>query len=178
MADTPAEDLKAALHSALANGKYHSDREAHLDFWDRAITFGVLLTGGVAFFELFGEKYQKFGGAVLGLFALAQLVFNLSINARNHQILKKKYFEISASLENGSICPKEARSKMLLLAGEEPPPYCAVLAIAEHWADEILSSEKDVPPCGLGFLPRITRHWLRHEGLSNRKPKISSLEVS
>jgi len=161
--DTPA-GLNEAKHGAFTNGKYHADREAFFDFWDKSITFGVLLTGAVAFLDVFGNSFQKVGAAVLGVFALLQLVAELSKKARDHSTLKKLYFELAAKMESGELAANAAGAAMLRLAGEERPPYCALHAIAENWATRAIYGDGKPLPCRIGRFQRILRNWSRFEG--------------
>ncbi len=151
MATVTTAAINEAKFCALLNGKYHADREAFLDSWDRLITFGVLAAGATAFLDVFGVHFQKLGAASLALFALVQLVYGLPVKARKHAFLRERYFEISSRLANGDLKAAAANGSMLNLAGQEDPPYFAVHAIAENWATRAVYGDKKPLPCKIGL---------------------------
>lgn len=163
MATHPSAEVKQSQHNALLNSRYHADREAFFDAWDRYITFGLLLTGGAAFLKIFGDAAQTTGAAVLTIFALARIVFEIGKKARLHSDLRRRYFEVSAQLEEGNTSPQEANAEMMRISGKEPPIYCAVHALAENWATTAIYSDEKKIPCRVGWFASVTRHWLRHE---------------
>lgn len=163
MARHAPSTIDRARHAALMNGKYHADREAFLDFWDKLITFAVLAAGGTAFLDVFGQANQKLGAATLTIFALVQLVYSLPVKARKHANLRERYFDIAARLANGSLAALQAESEMLLFAGQEDPPYCAAHALSENWATTAVFGPIKTLPCEIGFLRKSLRHWLRQE---------------
>ncbi len=172
MASNPAlEEVKRARYYEYLNGKYHSDREAFYDWWDKLTNFFVLATGAVAFSEVFGGATQKIGAAAIGLFALAQLVFSLSLKARQHLQFKREYFEIASKLEAGELAPTQAHAQMTRIAGDEPPPFMALHAICENWAKQAVYGDSEPIPCRVGWISRLTRHVWRH---SSRDYSVSS----
>ena len=166
MADVKALTVQTSKKNAFTNGKYHADRESFYDFYDKWVNFGVLVTGAVAFTDVVGQHWQKLGAAVLFIFALAQLVFRLSAQARKHGELKQRYFAIAAFIENKNMSPKVADAEMLKLAGEEDPPYFALHALAENWATLAVFDDDRPKPCEVNWFRRITRNWLRHSDVS------------
>lgn len=158
----PVDEVKRARFYAYLNGKYHSDRGAFYDWCDKLTNFGVLVTGAVAFSDVFGDAAQKLGAATLGLFALAQLVFSLSVKAREHFQFKREYFSIASRVEAGKLKPRQAFAEMTRVAGDEPPPFMALHAIAENWAKMAIYGDSEPPPCRVGWFAILTRHVWRH----------------
>ena len=93
---------------------------------------------------------------------MAQLVFSLSLRARDHLQLKREYFGIASMLEAGNISPQDAFAKMTKLAGEESPPFMALHALAENWAYTAVYGSNKGERCKVGWFRRYTRHILRH----------------
>ncbi|MFM7348945.1 MAG: hypothetical protein ACKO01_05585 [Erythrobacter sp.] len=164
MASNPSldDEVKRARFCAYLNGKYHSDREAFYDWWDRVTNFCVLATGAVAFSDVFGGAAQKLGAAAIGLFALAQLVFSLSLKAREHLQFKRQYFDIASKLEAGEIEPAQAHAQMTRISGDEAPIFMALHAVCENWAYSAVFGNDGPPRCRIGWLARITRNFWRH----------------
>jgi hypothetical protein len=164
LASDPSLEVKQAKAHAFLNGKYHADREAFLDSWDKLITFGVLLAGAVAFADIFGSSSQKVGAALISLFAFLQLVYSLQLKVRKHSEQRMKYFEIAARLEVGSLTAAEALADMIRLSGEEDPPYFAVHALAENWATRAVFGDDRPFPCKVSWLRNKLRHYVRQDG--------------
>ena len=167
MASIPTVDeVKRARYCAYLNGKYHSDREAFYDWWDKLTNFLVLATGAVAFSDVFGSAFQKVGAGAIGLFALLQLVFSLSLKAREHLQFKREYFSIASKLEAGELDPAQAHALMTRIAGDEPPPFMALHAICENWAKLAVYGSDEPAPCEVGWFARLTKNVLRHSSAS------------
>lgn len=166
MADiTTAPEIKGAKWNAFTNGRYHADREAFLSFWDRAITFALLCAGTSVIVSSTPEYVKTFSAVALTIFALAQLVFELSRTAQRHSYLRDSYFKVASDVERGSISPNEAQARMLELAGTEDPIYCTAHLLAEQWAYEAVYGRPQKKAKKIRFLRKLTRHYLRHANL-------------
>lgn len=165
MADDTPPEITAAKYEAFANGRYHADRESFLDSCSRLITFGILVTGGLAFFQIFGDSAQAFGVGAMSVFALAKLVWSPDSRARTHNSLRKRYFDLVAQLTEEAITAKQAQAKMLRMAGEEEPPFCAVHALAENWASEAVLGKDRPLPCRVKPILKFSRHIFRYDGI-------------
>ena len=160
--NSSVDEVKRARFCAYLNGKYHSDREAFYDWWDKATNFLVLATGAVAFTDVFGGATQKLGAAAISLFALVQLVFSLSLKAREHLQFTRQYFDIASKLEAGELDPAQAHAEMTRISGDEAPIFMALHALCENWAHAAVYGNAEHPRCEVGWISRLTRNLWRH----------------
>jgi hypothetical protein len=166
VATDPPRAIKAAKFSALLNGQYHADREAHLDWWHRLFMFAVILLGASAVIDVLPQWARVTASIGTAAIGAADLLFDLSVRARNASFLRKSYFEIAAALEEGGIQPDKAEADMLRLAAEEEPPYKAAHALAENWATCAVYGGDEPLPCSVSTWRRLTRNVLHHAGHS------------
>lgn len=163
-ANSTAGPVKSAKFSALLNGQYQADREAHLDWWHRVLMFSVIMLGASAIIDVLPEWARVVASIATAFCAAADLLFDLSVRARNASFLRKGYFEIAADLESGAIGAQQAEAAMLRLSAEEEPPYRAAHALAENWATGAVFGAERPLPCKVRKWRRITRHYLHHAG--------------
>lgn len=123
--------------------------------------FVLIIIGSAAFSGLVDSHIKPYFGLITAALAAVDLVFGLSVKARDHGFLREKYFEISAQIEEGRLNANEARAQMMRLSSKEEPPYYASLAVAENWAHLILyqTERTDVE---LSNFDRLTRNLFRH----------------
>lgn len=162
--DTASRAVAAAKVSALLNGQYQADREAYLDWWHRVFMFAVIVLGASAVFELLPSWARLSASLATAVTGAADLLFDLSVRARNAAVLRKGYFEIAAELEAGEMNAQQAETAMLKLSADEEPPYKAAHAIAENWATRAVFGTSAELPCNVTRWQRLTRNLLHYSG--------------
>jgi hypothetical protein len=162
--DEATGKVAAAKVTALLNGQYQADREAHLDWWHRIFMFAVIVLGASAVFELLPAWARLTASLATAVTGAADLMFDLSVRARTAAVLRKSYFEIAAALEAGEMNAQQAKTAMLRLSAEEEPPYKAAHAIAENWATRAVFGTGADLPCNVTRWHRITRNLFHHAG--------------
>jgi hypothetical protein len=161
--NSPATPVEAARIEALANGRYHADREAHLDTVHNLLIALVIILGASALGDLFPAWGKAAAGAATVIAGTLDLVLKLVERARAHAVLREKYFEIDARLQATGASAASAKQAMSALAGKEEPPFMAAHAVAEVWATmSVLGSA--AAPCCIPPRRRFLRHWLRQNG--------------
>jgi hypothetical protein len=105
------------------NGRYHADREAFLDGCHRWAMFTIIVLGASAFSDLLAEWAKHTAALASAVLAAIDLVFDLSVRARNHASLRESYFHVAANLESDRISAAAAQGEMMILAAKEEPPY-------------------------------------------------------
>jgi hypothetical protein len=136
---------------ALRNAHYHMAREKWFVWWDRIITYLIILAGtGVVSSFLNSSALLGFLIAALGG---AQLVFDCAGGARIHNGLRKRYLEMAASIERQEACDDVFCRKIDALHAnimmDEPPVYRALEALAHNQITDALlgkDGEKDKSP--------------------------------
>jgi hypothetical protein len=162
---SPAK-VKAAKFSALLNGQYQADREAHLDWWHRILMFAVILLGASAVVDVLPKGAQVAASICIVASGAADLLLDLSVRARNASFLRKGYFEVAAGLEEGALTASEAEARLLRLSADEEPPYKAAHALAENWAMGAVYGTNKVLPCRVNWWRRKTRNFFHYEGVN------------
>lgn len=130
------EDEVLLRHNVLRNALYHQARRRWFEAWSRWLNFVVVLLGTAAA----GALAASFPGGVAGLgvatalVGAAQLAFDFSGKARDHQVLQRDYYDLLARIEAVTDAGPEAlaawRGDMIRLAAGEPPTLRAVDAKA------------------------------------------------
>lgn len=165
MADNaPSAIAGHARVEALANGRYHADREAFLDTWRRGIAFLIIVLGAAAIVDVTAAEWRWTLGFAVTILASADLVMDLSAGARTHGYLRRQYFEIVGAFETGELDPAIGRARMMALAADEPPPYLAAHAVAENWATRAVLGPDAAVPCLITRPRRLLRHYWRQDG--------------
>ena len=156
--DATAAAVAGARWQALTNGHYHSQRESFVGLIDRLLTFAMLVSGAGAVTTELGKASISWLAIAVTVFAAAQLVFAIGPTARNHAVMREKYFSIAADLEAQKLVSSLAMSEMLRFAGQEGPIYHAVHALSENWGKCAVYGE------GAGGLCKVSlpRRFLRH----------------
>lgn len=106
-----ATALEKVTVSCLANAHYHSSREAYLDTVHRWFMFFVIALGAAALTDalpklidlVFGTTinpalFKEACAAFVAIIAALDLTFDLSNRARSHAMMKRRYYELLASV--------------------------------------------------------------------------------
>ena len=91
MATHSAAKIKAAKFSAVLNGQYQADREAHLDWWHRILMFAVILLGASAIVDVLPPRASLLASICVVVSGAADLLLDLSVRARNASFLRKSF---------------------------------------------------------------------------------------
>ncbi|HEX8126371.1 MAG TPA: hypothetical protein VF548_12385 [Allosphingosinicella sp.] len=174
MASNPPSLADQARTEAFANGRYHADREAHLDLVHRWIIFAVIVLGASALVEQFPPWVKAATAASTAALGAFDLLFMLVERARAHAVARERYFEIAADLCLPNSSVEKAQQAMLMLAGKEEPPYLAAHALAENWAKEAVLGAHAPPPLYVSPMRKMFRHWARQDGadFANASPAV------
>jgi hypothetical protein len=132
---------------------YHSWRKNFLDRLNRILSFTVIVTGATAFSDLANQIGFAHGSqALAGVAALAgalQLVFDFGVQAREHDFLQRRFYELVAEITECTD-PDEAsvaewEGELFRLYAEEPTMMRALDAMAYNAISESVgASDKRV----------------------------------
>jgi hypothetical protein len=138
-AETATQTLKDGLRcDLLMNARYHSVREAFLDSVHRVLMFLIIVLGAAAISNLFNAPFVKeVFAACAAVFAALDLTADLSNRARQHALMKRRYFEMLADLTTGQ-SPVEIEAKMHRCSAEEEPAFHALLSLSWNAAQEMV----------------------------------------
>jgi hypothetical protein len=137
---TSDEEVACVKFDCLMNARYHATREAFLDNVHRWFMFGVIAFGASAVIDAFGGVWWLKGIFGLGATILGalDLTFDLSNRARAHSLMKRRYFELLADIEEERKTPEEARACLHRYSADEEPAYHAVIASSFNSAQEMV----------------------------------------
>jgi hypothetical protein len=125
------------------NARYHASREAFLDAVHRWFMFAVIVCGAGSVVGAF--QWVPHVGAALGAFAAAfgaaDLSFDLSNRARNHALMKRRYFELLADLRDGTKTLDAAQACLHRYCADEEPAFHALLMGSWNAAQEMVYGE-------------------------------------
>jgi hypothetical protein len=134
------DEINALKSECLMNARYHATREAFLDNVHRWFMFGVVALGASAVIDLFSDLKGLFalGATLLGAL---DLTFDLSNRARAHSLMKRRYFELLADIEEARKSPIDARGCLHRYSADEEPAYHALIASSFNVAQEMVYGE-------------------------------------
>lgn len=129
-----------ARFDALRNALYHTERRSFLDLLNRIISLAVIVLGAGVVSKVskqigIEEVYIELGVVIA---ATAQLVFDFGGQARKHDFLQKRYYELLAEIESNFRPTEDDKikysAKMALICSEEPITMRALDAVAYNQA--------------------------------------------
>jgi hypothetical protein len=140
-AATPAV-IDALRCDLLMNARYHSSREAYLDTLHRVLMFLIIVLGAAAVTDLIGPApwahiAKGAAAAFAVVFAAIDLTADLSNRARQHALMKRRYFELLADLIANKK-PLDVESLMHRFSADEEPVFNALLATCWNAAQEMV----------------------------------------
>ena len=154
--------------------RYQHRRQSHYESFHRWLMFFIIMFGSSAFtasidhpgFPDWLVGLPEWFGLASAALAAVDLVWGLSHKARDHQLLRKKFSELAAEIEErGSEIDSETinawRAKRIRIESDEPPTFWAV----EHdCANEVAvawgHNDHYVP---LPLRKRLLMNWLRFD---------------
>jgi hypothetical protein len=162
-------DLSGVRFNALRNAHYHMARQAWFDRLNRFCNFLVIIAGTAIAYQV-SQRLDWVGFLVAFLTTAVgalQLVFDFGGMAHRHEILKKKYFDVAARIEElkkPTIAAKaKINSNLISISAEEPPSFRALDAIAHNQiVDAIHGNEGKAYKCKVTSWQHVTRHFLYH----------------
>lgn len=158
--------------NALRNALYHTARRQRLELWSRMTNFAVIVGGASAVVDVARDSDAGVWiGLAIAIIGASQLVFDFSGRARTHELLQKQYYSIMSSLKEQDSPDRIFRAKMegemLRIAGEEPPTYRALDAIAYNEAcDALHGLEGQKHRLKVRWWQSITAHLIHHNNVS------------
>ena len=163
--------IDALRFQALRNALYHTARRRVLEGWGRWLNFLVIVGGAASVTQALQASAAGpwMVGIAITVVGALQLVFDFAGRARSHEILQRRYYDLLGRIEETGEAPDAARaafaSEVARIAGEEPPTYRALDAIAYNEAlDALHGGGAGHQKCRMSRWQSLTRHWLHHNG--------------
>ena len=152
-------------HDVLRNALYHTARRRHLEAMGRTMNFIVIIAGAGALADFIPKDYITVVKSTLAAVTLVtgsiQLVYDFSGQARLHEFLQRRFYEILAKIEsNTSISEADIhriRGEITVIYADEPPTLRALDAVAYNAASDSLGGDYRVR---VSWLQSITRQYL------------------
>ena len=168
-AATPLE----AVTISSTNAHYHASREAFLDTEHRWFMFLVIALGAAALTDalpklvnaIFGIQFDpilfKEGcAAAAAIIAALDLTFDLSNRARNHAMMRRRYFELLANIREGHKTPEQGRVCLDEFSADEEPAY-RVLYLSSWNAAQKTVFGNNALKIRISFWANIFKNWWR-----------------
>lgn len=137
--------IKDLHFDALRSAIYHSSRRRFLDLLNRTLSFVVVASGSVALVALWYDP--PWFAAAAALAGLLQLVFDFGGEARSHEFLQRRFYELIAEITETLDATDQDlvrwKATLIRLYGEELPPMRALDAIAYNAAVDSLGYPKE-----------------------------------
>ncbi|MDR7125524.1 hypothetical protein J2X53_002355 [Pseudorhodobacter sp. 4114] len=132
------EDL--ARFELLRCAMYHEDCEAWFAFLHRASTGLNILLGTAAVATVINQSpaWAVASGVAIALLSVLSLVWDYAGRARDHKVLRQRYFHLMADLESGSATPERVKTGMAAIYADEPPTNTAVNTVAHNRAGRLM----------------------------------------
>lgn len=169
-----AHDPENIRFNVLRNALYHTARRLRFERLNRWFNLAIILLGATAMSDVLGRMGVPafVVGAAVAVLATLQLVFDFGGSARDHRQLQREYYDLLADIE-ASVEPDATQcalwySRMIRIAGEEPPVMRAVDAKAYN--DAIGAMEMDQEQrLHIPLVHRLLQNWVSFEGYTYRK---------
>ncbi len=176
---TPREEIE---FDALRNALYHTSRRLHFEFWNRVMTFVLVLGGTGTILDVINKQSnaQVILGVAITVLGTLQLVVDFPAAARQHHDLQRRYYDILGRIKDKVTLTEEecaaVKGELMRIFGDEPPIYRAADAVAHNEANAIIWGDERRDRCvQVGWW----RYRCRHLSHQNRwapqyvKPKTS-----
>lgn len=175
--DIPMTDLSYDVRdpdliraAALRNIHYHSGRRLFFDRLGKFANFAIVLLGAGATSSLTLQAGidPVLIGASIAFIGGLQLVYDLSGQARNHQLLQKEYVGILADIERCThpdyeICCRWI-ADMVEISAEEPPIMRALMAKAHNTSVDAMACLDADQKLIVPFWQSFSGYFFSHEG--------------
>ncbi len=179
-AATEADEIGIKAHNLrfdlAADIAYHAIREQFCARFNRVLT-GIQVFLGTSAVAAMVAEWSARSIWLVGISALAGvllLVIDPAGAAREHRALRTRLHSIRAGLEEFGETEealRKARASMVRIAGESPPAYRAVSAMAYNNAVNAMYPEEEAAKhrYKIGFWRRVAAHWLPMRGMAFKK---------
>ena len=154
--------------NALRSALYHGERERFFDARHRWISFFVIVFGSGAAGSIAAENNQI--AFVLAIFAALSsgfsLAFDPSGHAREHGYLRRKFYELLASIETCADNDEELRNlsaKLTMLYGEERPHMKVVNLVAYNDAGDSIYGVGEKERFIIPWWRAVTKNFFSHD---------------
>lgn len=157
--EAPLTDIAKLRITLLRNVRYHEDREGYFGCTNRAMSFGVVMTGTAAFAAFSRDRAAGWGVAISVLtsaIGAIQLVFRRTTQEHLHASMRKSFLGLLAELNDSNVAA--IRTKADLLYRDELPTFYACDAIAFNAAQRALGRKTYLV---VPWWARCVRHWWR-----------------
>lgn len=165
----PTSTIRSVQTKCLMNARYHAAREAFLDSVHRWFMFGVVASGagavtGFASFLGEAEWLNAVFGTLAAVLGALDLTFDLANRARMHALMKRRYFELMADLEEGQKSIAQVEVCVHRYAADEEPAYHALLTASWNAAQEMVYGDKE-DQYNIPWFHRKFQNFFRFEGV-------------
>ncbi len=151
------------------NAHYHAGREAFLDNVHRWLMFGVIAFGAAALVDIFPDaertSIKPALSAIAAMLGALDLTFDLSNRARNHSMMRRRYFDLIADVREGIKTTAQAKVCLDRYSGDESPPYIALLFACWNQAQKSVYGF-DAKQAEIKWYVRLTKNLFRWASLS------------
>ena len=152
-------NIEALDFSVEKSMRYHQRRRGHYEFCHNAFMFLTIISGSAAFAELSANF-----GAAAAIFAAIDLVWGLSHQAKNHEILFRRFSELAISIRTTRAPTAELHAewvrKRIDIETDEPPIYWALEAACDNEVRRAWGKDNELVHINWWYL--LTMYWLRH----------------
>ena len=134
--------------------RYHMKRVSFIQFWQRIFKITLLLSGSGAFFSLASKNTELafYGSMVVAIVAATENAINLPENARIHNNLYKKFFNLSIKMNKDNNTEENYlkwRQKRFQIEREQPPELDALNVRCHNEECESRDLLEDIRKIGL-----------------------------
>lgn len=166
----------ATRFDVLRSALYHTARRRWFDGLARFLNFVVVIAGAASLSDIVPKAHSDVLRSVSAIVTLLagtlQLVYDFAGQARTHEILQKRFYELLAEIEateNTEGREQEWKARFLKICADEPPMLRVLDAVAYNEAADALDTD-----WRLRITPwqSIVRHFLAFNGTSFPWSKI------
>lgn len=145
--------------------RYHQRRRNFFEWLHKGVMFFVIVFGSAAFASLLG--WSRFFGALTAVLGAADLVFNFSHRARDHEILYRRFSELASDMKKEQKPSEDQiiqfQRRRIAIEADEPPIYRALEASCDNEATIARGWEKDNGLILLSFTQRTFMNFFTFE---------------
>jgi hypothetical protein len=173
-----APAIESAIISCLTNAQYHSCREAFLDTVHRWFMFAVIALGAAALTDALPKVLLTLSGITVdpsvlkevfaagaAILAALDLTFDLSNRARAHAMMKRRYYELLASMREGHKTPDHVQVCLEQFSADEEPLYRVLFLACWNSAQQSVYGDKALR-FKISAVGNLFKNWFRRPSAS------------